>query len=289
MIRIFIILSFVLFQSCSTPKDLIPYNDLSTQLENPEINLNPETYTKAKSLPKVWRGRKLFISPWAYIYAYNQDYANQAYKEIEKVVDEHNNGLKPDSPQGIIFITGETDKEVALDYNELALIYANILESKQLQTTERNLFKKELNIINKIEKFKVDSNAKIEEALEDQDLSRVKKGMDTLFSKASLYMQPEVTEKLLGVKLSDDIYWAAFISSENVIKEDLDNLISYAMDDKMVPAVSRALIWTFVAPSHFFRKKKVVQETRDFFAKGFQENAVLKKGSIILTEGSDND
>ncbi|MCM8533425.1 MAG: hypothetical protein NE330_19820 [Lentisphaeraceae bacterium] len=289
MIKILIILSFVLFQSCSTPKDLIPYDNLSTQLENPEINLNPETYTKAKSLPKVWRGRKLFISPWAYIYAYNQDYANQAYKEIQKVVDEHNDGLKPDSPQGIIFITGENDQEVALNYNELTLIYTTLLKRENIQSSEREILKKELDIIHKIEKFKVDSNGKIAEALEDQDLTSVKKGMDTLFSKASLYMQPEVTEKLLETKLSEDIYWAAFISSEDAIKEDLDNLISFAMDDKMVPAVSRALIWTFVAPGHFFRKEKVVKETRDFFAKGFQENAVLKKGSITLIEGSDSD
>ena len=254
----------------------------NTKKDEKILLLNNEVKKCSQGLPQEWRGRTLFLSPWAFIYAKNEESAEEAYDELEDLAAEYNHNS--DKPSGIVILTGNEDSQDALVFDELKKIYQATFEEEALIEEEKVIFEKELGRIEKLQKFKEKISQKGSQGFTEKQFITVQKRIDSTFKKASVFIQPEILSRLMNSNIDEAIYWSAFLASEDAIKENVDELISTVMAEKGTSIVVRGLVWTVLGPGIYSGKKKLVEKTRESFSKGFEENVLLKKGKVTLTD-----
>lgn len=265
--------------SCASDRQLVEFQALDTNLGNAELHSDlPQEKLTPPNLPPVWRGRKLFNSPWAYIYAKNRESAEYAYDQLEDIAEEESGS------RGLVIVSGSDDKEPAFEYEHLIKIYSDFLKSNKLHEAEKPIFENELSQLKKVEEFHRKIMTKADEKKEENSLNEFRGSIKNIFSLATFFIQPEIMEKVLESPIDQRIYWCAFIAVDDTIDENLDNLVTALMDDYDVSSLGRGFIWGIISPGFYFRKRKVINKTQEFFEEGYRKNAVSKKGVVTFSD-----
>ena len=275
-----LLLITMLFTGCCSERKLVEFQALETNLKNPEFNIDLLTKTAPRpKLPSVWRGRKLFTSPWAYIYAKDKESAEYVYDELEDISasDDKQNSY------GLVIVTGSEDKETAFEYKKLIELYQEILEKGNLLEEEKKFFQHDLDGLNKITGFHEEVYKKADEKKDENELNKFRDSIDRIITFATFFIQPEIMEKYMNTPLEESIYWCAFISVDNTIDENLDEIITAIMDDYEVSMVGKGLVWGIISPGLYFKKRKVIKETQKHFKEGYLKN-VLNQGEVKFSD-----
>ncbi|MCM8539761.1 MAG: hypothetical protein NE328_05750 [Lentisphaeraceae bacterium] len=275
------IITILFLAGCCSERKLVEFEALDTKLRDPELNadLIDKTAPKPK-LPPVWRGRKLFSSPWAYIYAKDKKSAEYVYDELEDITATED---KPNS-FGLVIVTGSTDNETAFEYKKLITLYEEILDSEKLLEEEKVFFQNDLDGLNKITKFHNEVYQKADEKKNENELIKFRESIDRIVTYATFFIQPEIMEKYMGTPLDDSIYWCAFISVDDTIDENLDEIISAILNDYDVSMVGKGLVWGIISPGLYFKKRKVIKETQKHFEEGYLKNALQNQGEVNFSD-----
>ena len=271
---------FLLF-SCSTDRQLVSFEELETDLSDPEFTVELKTKVAPRpKLPPVWRGRKLFTSPWAYIYAKNKEAAEYIYDQLEDL----SNSEERAESYGLVVVTSSEDTETAFDYKEIRKLYDEILSEGELLEEEAAFFKKDIEGLDKIEEFRTKVNEKADEKKEENDLAGFRNSIDHIITYATFFIQPEIMERYMKSPIDDSVYWCAFMSVDDSIDENLDGIISSIMDDYEVSMLGKGIVWGIISPSMYFHKRKVISKTQETFAEGYQKYSQLNKGDVKFSD-----
>lgn len=265
--------------SCASDRQLVEFQALNIDLENAELHTGlPKEKLSPPNLPPVWRGRKLFNSPWAYIYAKNRKSAEYAYDQLEDIAEEEAGS------HGLVIVSGSDDTEPAFEYEHLIKIYDDILKSRNLHEAEKPVFENELSQLKKVEEFHRKIVKKADEKKDENSLNEFRSSIRNIFSLATFFIQPEIMEKVLESQIDERVYWCAFIAVDDTIDENLDNIVTALMDDYDVSSFGRGIIWGIISPGFYFRKRKVINKTQEFFEEGYRKNAISKKGVVTFSD-----
>lgn len=282
----FILILLLLLCGCSTERHLYDFEELETNLQNLETADQEKVQTAPKpKLPPVWRGRKLFTTPWAYIYAKDKESAAYAYDELEK---QAGNSQKTNG-YGIIIVTCSQDDEPAFEYEKITKLYEKFLNNEELIEEVRVIFEEDLNNLKKVKKFHDGMYKKADEKKDENELTKFRKSIDHIITYATFFIQPEIMQEHMEIPIDDSIYWCAFIPLDDSMDEKLDDIITAIMDDYDVSTISRGLVWGFISPGFYFRKRAVIKESQKFFEDGYKKNALLKDGVVKFSDKPVND
>lgn len=276
-----LILCGFLFTACSTERSLIEFEKLETGLKNPQLNseLLAKTAPRPK-LPAEWRGRKLFSSPWAYIYAKNKESAEYVYDELEEISESKGK----QNSYGLVIVTGTGDTINGFDYQDVKALYETFLKEEKLFEGEKEVFEKDLEGLNKIQKFHDDVYSKADEKKDENEMLQFRQSIDRIITFATFFIQPEIMEQYMQCSIDESVYWCAFISVDDTIDENLDNIVSSLLNDYKVSSVGKGLIWGIISPGFYFKKRDIIKETKRTFAEGYKKNALLKKPDINFSD-----
>ena len=278
----YLALTLILFlTSCSTDRQLYDFDELDLSHQTPNLHNERSSKIAPKpKLPQIWRGRKLFTSPWAYIYAKNKEAASYAYDELAKQVE---NTDKAKS-YGIIIVTGSEDLEKAFTYQEIIKLYKDHLKSAELLEGERPIFEEDLKKLNKIQSFHIKVQKAADKKKDENELKKFRKSVDRLISIATFFIQPEIMQEYMKNPIDDSIYWCAFISVDDTIDENMDGMVSALLEDYEVSTIGKGLIWGLVSPWMYFSKKKIIKKSQETFADGYKKNALLNEGIVKFSD-----
>jgi len=276
----YLALTLILFLTgCSTDRQLYDFDELTTPNQKLYSESASKTAPKPK-LPQIWRGRKLFTSPWAYIYAKNKDAASYAYDELAKQVE----NTKKAKSYGIIIVTGSEDSEKAFAYQEIIKLYKAYLKSAELLEGERPIFEEDLKKLNKIQNFHIKVQKAADKKKDENELKKFRKSVDRLISIATFFIQPEIMQEYMKNPIDDSIYWCAFISVDDTIDENMDGMVSALLEDYDVSTIGKGLIWGIVSPWMYFSKRKIIKKSQESFADGYKKNALLNEGIVKFSD-----
>lgn len=278
-LSLFIII-FILV-GCSTGRSLVDFESLDAGLKDPAINseLLDKTAPKPK-LPAVWRGRKLFSSPWAYIYAKDKISAEYVYDELESISSSEDK----QNSYGLVVVSGSEDKISGFEYKELKILYESYLKSEELLKEEIEIFQKDLDGLNKIYKFHSKVYSKADEKLDENELLKFRQSIDRVITSATFFIQPEIMEKYMDSAIDESIYWCAFIAVDDSIDENLDGIVSALLEDYDVSMFGKGLVWGIISPGFYFKKRDIIKKTQRDFAEGYEKNALLKETKVEFSD-----
>ena len=271
----------ILLCGCASDRQLYEFEELDVKLNETELNTELTGDIAPKpSLPPFWRGRKLFTSPWAYIYAKDKESAAYAYDELASL-SEDKDKVKS---YGIIIVTGANDSETAFDYLEIKKLYEAYIKNEDLLAEEKSIFEEDLKGLNTIKKFHSDVYAKADEKKDENSLKQFRESIDQIITYATFFIQPEIMQEYMQHPIDESIYWCAFISVDDTIDENLDGIVSAILNDYEVSTIGKGLVWSVISPGLYFKKRKVIKETQKTFADGYKKNALLKQGIVKYSD-----
>ena len=276
----FTLTAFVLV-GCSTVRALVEFESLESNLDAPELNSEQISKIAPRpKLPPIWRGRKLFTSPWAYIYAKDKKSAEYVYDELEDISTSEDK----QSTYGLVIVTGAEDTETAFEYKKIKALYEDYITNENLDKEEKEFFQKDLKNLNKIEKFHTKVNSKANEKKGENDLASFRQSIDRIITCATFFIQPEIMEPYMNTPIDQSVYWCAFISVDDTIDENLNGIVSSLLKDYDVSAIGKGLIWGIITPGFYFKKRDVIKQTQRTFEEGYEKNALMKKTNIEFSD-----
>ncbi len=252
----FILVAPLLLIGCTADRQLYEFDKLTFTTESQFSEAASQS-----SLPTVWRGRKLYRSPWAYIYATDKECAVHVYDKLA----EHSKQTETPKSSGLIVVTSSKDTEPAFDYYEIKLLYDNYLKSQKLSGFEKEIFKRDLKWL----KYFVNKN--------------IKKKHD-IFSHFSFFIQPEIMQIYLNAAINDSIYWCGFVTLDEAMNETVDVYVDKILDDKAAGFATRILCKSIVFPIVYYAKKELVKLNEEAFAVGYRRNVFLNHGTVKFSD-----
>ena len=249
-----IILSCFLF-SCQS-RQLYDSSNITKEVKNFNIKKN--------ELPEQWRGRKLFLSPYAFIYAADKEVAEEAYDLLEEIAldrlpDKQSQNL------GILLVSSPKDKNPALNFNELIQEYEKYLTQPDLLQEDRSSFTKDLDKLKKnskkitTKKNRIYKKLSSDRTLLNEEKENLGNSMDALSSSTTLFVQPEIVEALLEQPLPEDVLWSAFYSINDSWDENLDDFVADILTASDTSFITRGIIWTLITPYLFVKKSDITE------------------------------
>jgi hypothetical protein len=274
-----LILSTLYLTGCHTRQ----INGVDGFIEDPESIVSHSD----KSLPKTWRGKKLFDSPYAYFYANNIDDVEEAYDMIRETNESFHDNTDKNLQKGVVIITGidDLDKDKPFKIDEVISLYQSALSSGVLTEQERVAYEKDYTSLTK-------RQTKEKEAQKNSEY----KTESPLFL-FPFFIKPLILAKLLSNNpdnknfiSNNNIWWACFMSLEDVsdtyLDTQVDNLYDQITEDK--GSVAKGVAWTITAPIIYplknYAKFKMGSALKKAFVKKLKQNAIPHEGIVTVNQ-----
>ena len=244
-------------------------------------NSDAITSSSNDSLPKTWRGKKLFDSPYAYFYANTITDVNEAYDIIRKT----NNSYRDDNDQnlqkGVVIVTG-VEQAPVLKLDELISLYKAALDSGVLTKQEKV-------------KYHKDHKSLLKKQTAIREMKQKHQGLKSFEHMMPLFIQALILSKLLSNNpdnkeflAENDIWWGCFMSLEDVSDTYIDNTVDtiYSAATKDSGSVAKGLTWTLSAPIIYplktYAKFKIGSTLKNAFIKKLKKNAAPHEGIVTV-------
>ena len=240
-----------------------------------------------ESLPKTWRGKKLFDSPYAYFYANNIDDVEEAYDIIRKTNESFHDDTDIELQKGVVIITGLEDfnKERPFNLTEIITLYRSALDSEVLTEQEKIIYEQDYKSLIKLK------------TAEEKEFKEGKFNHSSLAFILPHFIQPLILAKLLSndpqcknFLSHNNIWWACFMTLEDVsdlyIDTEVDNM--YEQIGKDNGAITKGITWALtvpiISPIKTYGKFKIGSLLEEIFVRKLKQNAAPYEGIVRVNQ-----